>query len=210
MIFPCLYNAPIIYYALMLNGGGTLSIEQHDHYTKQTYRNRCRIIGGNGVMDMVIPIIKKHGKKTLMKDVEIDNDAHWQQVHWKSINSAYASSPFFEYVADYYQTLYSKKQRFLIDFNCALLSTTMELLNIDLKYTLTDSYNDIGFRDDIRETIHPKRPFKSGVVSYNLPPYQQVFSDRHGFVSDLSILDLLFNEGQNAGMFMKNSISKKL
>ena len=145
-----------------------------------------------------------------MKDVRIDNDAHWQAVHWKSINSAYASSPFFEYVADYYQALYSKKQEFLIDLNCDLLSTTMELLNINLKYSLSDSYIEVESMDDIRETIHPKRPFKSGVVRYKLPPYQQVFSDRHGFISDLSILDLLFNEGQNAGMFLKNSLAKNV
>ena len=209
MIYPCLYNAPIIYYALVLHEAKSIAIEQHDHYTKQTYRNRCRILGGNGVMDLVIPVVKQHGKKTLMKDILIDNDSPWQAIHWKSINSAYASSPFFEFVSDYYQPFYSKKQNSLLDLNCELLSVSLELLNINLKYSLSDSYKPIDSNDDLRETIHPKRSFISDSVVYKAQKYQQVFSDRHGNMDNLSILDLLFNEGQNAGLILKSSISTR-
>lgn len=207
MIYPCLYNAPIIFYALLLHEGKSFIIEQHDHYTKQTYRNRCRILGANGVMDLVIPIVKHHGEKTLMKDIRIDYDSPWQAIHWKSILASYASSPFFEFVSDYYQPLYSKKQKYLIDLNCEILSITLELLNIDQQYKLSSSYNPAISNDNIRDTIHPKRPFKSEFFVYKPQEYQQVFSDRHGMVNDLSILDLLFNEGQNAVLILRKIIS---
>jgi hypothetical protein len=208
MIYSCLYNAPIIYYALILHEGSSFTVEQHDHYTKQTYRNRCRILGGNGVIDLAIPVVKNHGKKTFMKDIIIDEESPWRAIHWKSINSAYASSPFFEFVSDYYLPLYSKKQKYLIDFNCKLLSVTLELLNIGLKYSLSDSFKPSDSSTDLRESIHPKRPFESNTLAYKLPPYQQVFSDRHGFKEDLSILDLLFNEGQSAGQILRSSLSE--
>ena len=209
MVYSCLYNAPIIYYALLLHEGSAFIVEQHDHYTKQTYRNRCRILGGNGVMDLVIPVVKLHGKKTFMKDIIIDEESPWQAIHWKSINAAYASSPFFEFVSDYYQPLYSKKQKYLIDLNCELLSLTLKLLNINLKYSMSDSYDPSDSNTDLRETIHPKRPFDSNILTYKPQTYHQVFSDRHGFKENLSILDLLFNEGQNAGQILRSTLSEK-
>ncbi len=207
MIYPCLYNAPLVYYALILHEHKPFVVEHYDHYTKQTFRNRCSILGGNGTMDIVVPVVKNHGKKTLMKDVLIDYDSSWQAVHWKSIHSAYASSPFFEYVADYYEPYYSKRYKYLADLNCDLLFTTLELLNFDLTFTKSDDFTPLDSMDDLRDTIHPKKAFKVGSMVYTPFPYQQVFSDRHGFKDNLSILDLLFNEGQNAAMILKNSVS---
>lgn len=206
MIFPSLYNAPIVYYALIQAENKSINIEQYDHYTKQTYRNRCRILGGNGRMDMVVPIVKNHGKKTLLKDVKIDYDTPWQAVHWKSINSAYASAPYFEFIQDYIEPVYLRKQNYLIDLNCELLTITSELLNLDINHVRTDRYDPVESASDIREAIHPKRPFKLNSVNYTPLPYHQVFAERYGFVKDLSILDLLFNEGQNAGMILKRSV----
>jgi len=190
----------------MLAENNSIIIEQFDHYTKQTYKNRCRILGGNGQIDMVIPVVKNHGKKTLLKDVKIDYDTPWQPVHWKSIRSAYASSPYFEYIQDYIEPVYSRKQTFLIDLNCELLSITLELLNLDVNHVRSEQYTHIDPESDIREAIHPKRPFQLKSVEYTPLPYHQVFTDRFGFVKDLSILDLLFNEGQNAGTILKRSI----
>lgn len=207
MIYPCLYNAPLVYYALLLHESSNFIIEQNDHYIKQTYRNRCRILGGNGIMSLVVPVLKTHGKKTLMKDIRIDYDPPWQAIHWKSISSSYASSPFFEFISDYYQPLYLKKERYLADLNCKLLSTTLGLLNTDMTYTRSEAYEHIDFSEDIREAIHPKRKFSMASVKFHPQSYQQVFSDRHGMVDNLSILDLLFNEGQNAGQILKASIS---
>ncbi len=206
MIFPSLYNAPIVYYALLLAKNSSVIIEQYDHYTKQTYRNRCRILGGNGPMDMHIPIVKNHGKKTVFKNVKVDYDSPWQAVHWKSINSAYASAPYFEFIQDYIEPVYSRKYTFLIDLNCELLSITSELLNIDINHVLSKQYAFIEPESDIREAIHPKRAFQMKSIEYTPLPYHQVFADRYGFVKDLSILDLLFNEGQNAGGILKRSI----
>ena len=100
MIFSSLYNAPISYYAILLRNRKMVTIEQYDHYTKQTYRNRCRILGANGIIDLVIPVVKMHGQKVFMKDVRIDYDTNWHKIHWKSIVSAYASAPFFEFMED--------------------------------------------------------------------------------------------------------------
>lgn len=207
MIFPCLYHAPIVYYALLLADPGDIILERHDHYTKQTYRNRCRILGGNGSMNLVVPIVKDHGNKTISKDVRIDYDTSWQPIHWKSINAAYASSPFFEYIIDSYQGLYEKRYIFLVDLNMDLLKLTLDLLNIDKQIQLSASYEHLSPDNDPRECIHPKRSFQMSNVSYEALPYQQVFNDRHGFVKDLSIIDLLFNEGQNAADLLKRSIS---
>lgn len=207
MIFPSLYHAPIVYYALLLSDPGDILIEQYDHYAKQTYRNRCMILGGNGSMNLVVPVVKDHGKKTISKDIRIDYDTSWQTVHWKSINAAYASSPFFEYIIDYYQPLYEKRYKFLVDLNMELLSITMEVLNISRVINLSASYEHLLPVNDPREQIHPKRSFQMAAVSYDALPYQQVFNDRYGFVKDLSIIDLLFNEGQNSEALLRKSIS---
>ncbi len=207
MIFPCLYHAPIVYYALLLADPEEITIEQHDHYTKQTFRNRCRILGGNGSMNLVVPVVKDHGLKTISKDIRIDYDTDWQPIHWKSINAAYASSPFFEYIIDSYQGLYEKHYKYLVDMNMDLLEITLELLNIDKVIKLSESYEHLPTENDSRERIHPKRSFRMSSVSYEARHYQQVFNDRYGFVKDLSILDLLFNEGQNAGDLLKRSLS---
>jgi hypothetical protein len=209
MLIPCFYNAPISYYALLIQESEAIDIEFYDHYSKQTYRNRCKILGANRVIDLVIPVVKVHGSKMHMKDVLIDYDTQWNKNHWRSIFSAYSSAPFFEFFDDAYQTFYSKNYKYLIDLNIELLAKTLEILESGKEIIPTESYQHETPNIDAREAIHPKKEFNHSTYSFHSANYQQVFSDRHGFKHDLSIIDLLFNEGPNARMILKGAISKK-
>jgi len=208
MIFPSLYNAPVSWYAMLLADREEVSLEQFDHYTKQTYRNRCRILGANGVIDLVIPIVKEHGSKTLMKDVRIDYDTPWQKIHWRSIFSSYASAPFFEFIEDAYRPFYSKSYKYLVDLNKDLITVTLDQLQVDKRYSFSENYLHTDPEGDLRELIHPKRKFTHPSVHFEPREYQQVFSDRHGFEADLSIIDLLFNEGGNACTILRESVRR--
>ncbi len=209
MIFSSLYNAPVSYYAVLSRNRDEVTIEQYDHYAKQTYRNRCRILGANGIIDLVIPVVKFHGRKVMMKDVRIDYDSHWQKIHWKSIVSAYASAPFFEFMNDSFLKFYTKRYTFLADLNMDLLLSALDLLQISANISRSTSYLPLDRKTDTREAIHPKR--KLDHTDYNFQPveYYQVFSGRHNFKADLSILDLLFNEGPNAGTVLSKSITDR-
>jgi hypothetical protein len=206
MIFSSVYNAPLSYYAVLLRNKSAVTIEQHDHYMKQTYRNRCKILGANGVIDLVIPVVKNHGQKVLMKDIKIDYDSNWHKIHWKSIVSAYASAPFFEFMDDSFSVFYDKRYTFLADLNMDLLHSALDLLQVSARVCRSTSYLQIDREKDIREVIHPKRAFFHTDYVFQPVEYYQVFSDRHGFKADLSILDLLFNEGPNASTILSRSI----
>lgn len=205
MVLPCYHNPPVSYFALLTQGKGPVVIEQSDHYTKQTYRNRCRILGANGVISLVVPVVKKHGYKTHMKDIRVDYDMDWQRIHWQSIRSAYASAPFFEFMEDCYQPIYKKKHTFLADLNMALLHAAMEQLQMNRSVETTNRFIHPDPGADLNLAIHPKRPFRHTEYSFQPAPYHQVFIGRHGFRPDLSILDLLFNEGPNAGAVLNAS-----
>jgi hypothetical protein len=207
MILPCFYNAPISLYALIMQQEGEVMIEQLDHYSKQTYRNRCRILGANGVINLVIPVVRKHSAKILMKDVRIDYDTSWHKIHWKSIFSAYASAPFFEYFYDSFTRFYEKRFVYLRDLNFELMQTTLTILEKPVTISRTENYIPLNNEYDVRESVHPKRAFHHGAYSFTPYKYHQVFSMRHGFIEDLSILDLLFNEGPNANMILLKSLS---
>ncbi|MEX0988181.1 MAG: WbqC family protein [Bacteroidales bacterium] len=209
MVLPCYYNAPVSYFSLLLQHGNKTVIEQFDHYSKQTYRNRCRILGANGVINLVIPIVKVHGTRLLMKDVRIDYDTKWQHNHWRSISSAYSSAPFFEFINDSFIPFYLKHYKFLADFNFELLRASLSLFGRQMNLDRTETYHSPEPGTDISEVIHPKKAFRHHRYAYHPIPYHQVFSDRHGFVSELSILDLLFNEGSNAGKVLSDSILVK-
>ncbi len=209
MILPSFYNAPVSYFATVLHSSDKVIIEQFDHYSKQTYRNRCRILGSNGVIVLSIPVINLHGSKVLMKDIRIDYSTSWNKNHWKSIVSAYASAPFFEFVEDSFSGYYSKRYTFLIDLNTELFLTVLNLLQVEVAVSKSSDYKVLEPGYDFRECIHPKRVFKHREFRFHPTEYYQVFSERHGFKRDLSILDLLFNEGANSSVILSNSMSHK-
>jgi len=184
-------------------------IEKYDHYIKQTYRNRCNIMGANGILPLSIPVLKGQAHKTFVQDIRIDNQKKWQKLHWRSIESAYRHSPFFEFYQDEFYPFYMQRFDFLLEFNTALLEIILQSLEIEntIKYSKEFIIADGEDYADYREAIHPKRdPFSD---PFYIPvPYQQVFAERHGFKANLSIIDLLFNEGPNARSVLEECIAR--
>lgn len=171
--------------------------EIHETFPKQTYRNRTRILGANGVMDLSIPVKKPFGSKSKTNQILIDYSVNWQQIHWKSIESAYKNSPFFEYYSDTIKELLMQKDDLLIVKNEKLHHHICELLGIESNYELSSNYIVDEIQKDYRTSISPKI---ESVFQHE--SYIQVFQDRTEFKPNLSILDLLFNEGPNSVSFL--------
>lgn len=193
------YLAPVEYYRVMACAGKVM-LEACDYYVKQTYRNRCRIATANGPMDLTVPVEKTGGDKQLMRDVKIAYHTQWQAQHWRAIASAYNSTPFFEYYKDYFRPFYEKKWTYLWDFNEALQAVVLEQLELQPVVERTDGYRaDWGMEVmDLREAIHPKRP----PVMRLSKPYYQVFAQKYGFLPNMSVIDLLFNMGNEAVLWL--------
>ena len=192
------YWAPISYFTAMYRHGGAV-VEQHDTYIKQTYRNRCNIVGAQGVQTLTIPV-EKPSPHTIMRDVRISDHGNWRHLHRTAIASAYGSSPFYEYYADDINRLYEKQYQYLVDYNCAQIECVCNWLNIHLDISLSENYLPQGtaLDTDLREAIHPKHPDTKAIEPYLPRPYYQVFASRYGFIQDVSILDLLCNMGNES------------
>jgi len=199
------YLPPIQYISKLILSSEVL-LEQHEKYQKQTYRNRCCIYGANGHQTLVVPVLKQ--KEGLITDVHIDHEKKWQQNHWKSIESAYRLSPYFEYYADDLSGFYKKKTDRLFEWNLELLRHIIELLCIQTPLGLTGSFQPPAEEDenDFRYSIHPKDRMNKPDHTFHPIKYQQVFIDKFGFIPNLSILDLVFNEGPHALEVVRNSI----
>ena len=200
------YFGPIQYFTKFLLFPDRI-IEQFDHYGKQTYRNRCRIYGANGILTLSIPVLKGSEHKTLVKDIRIDYSRNWRKLHWKSMESAYRHSPFFEFYMDDIRALLDRKHTYLLDLNLEVLDRLLDALEIAGNYSLTQGFGGTGSGHfiDLREAIHPKVD-PSEDQYFRAEPYAQVFADRMGFKENLSIIDLLFNAGPDAGMILEKCI----
>lgn len=189
------YFGPVSQFVAMVNADDIV-FENEDNYQKQTYRNRMYIYGANGKLLLNIPI-KHTGNKSghqKYKDIRIENDFPWQKQHWKSLETVYRTSPFFEFYEDEFYPLYHREFKFLMDFNYHSLQLALECLQLDLSYEKTEEYikepTDIT---DGRSLIEAKNK-----KHQEFEPYFQVFQEKFSFLSDLSIVDLIFNEGPNA------------
>lgn len=199
------YFAPVSHYALMSQATEVV-FEDDDNYQKQTYRNRTYIYGANGKLLLNIPIKhSKDGKHQKYRDVKVENNFEWQKLHWKSLQSAYRSSPFFEYYEDDFAPLFEQKQKFLLDFNYKCFEVVSDNLQWDITYTKTEEYFMSPEQVDLRHSIAAKKP-----SLFSVTPYYQVFEEKKGFLPDLSILDLLFNEGTNALSYLESQDVEKL
>ena len=172
-------------------------IEQHDHFVKQTYRNRCVIATANGTQTLTVPIERYDGTKWPMRDIRISDHGNWRHLHWNALVSAYGETPFFEFYADDLRPFFEKHHTFLFDLNLDIMHTMCQLLDVRPQVTLSEQYIVLPSEDDavvdFREAIRPKHPLPD--ADFNPTPYYQVRAQRHGFLPNLSILDLLFNEG---------------
>lgn len=204
------YLAPIEYYSKLLTYDA-IYIEQHDNYTKQTYRNRCNIIGPGGILPLSIPTVRPETLKCPMKDIRISDHGNWRHLHWNAIESAYNNTPFFEYYKDDFAPFYEKKYEFLFDFNEELRRLICELIDMTPNINYTTAYKtDFAKHEvDFREVIHPKKDFALEDPEFVVQPYYQVFEAKHGFLPNASIVDLLFNMGPESVLVLQKSIQEK-
>ncbi len=181
-------------------------LESHEHYVKQSYRNRCYILGANKVEMLIVPVVDGN-KKILVKDIQIDYQQKWPEIHWRTIKAAYGKSPFFEFFGDYFQQALQKKPQFLWDMNYELLTICLKLLQIDKTISLTETYEkepESGVFD-ARGLINPKKDSET-IIHYQPIAYQQNFGSE--FVPNLSIIDLLFCRGNQSLGILKKSFIK--
>jgi len=174
--------------------------ETDDNFLKQTYRNRCYIYGANGKLGLNIPVIHSQKNRQKYKDVKIFNEDNWQSNHWKSLLSAYRTSPFFEYYEDELSPLFNTKADYVLDHNFKCLEVICDCLQIELKTSKTISYQkNIEDKTDCRFLVNAKKEAHQIFANYT-----QVFSNKHGYIPNLSILDLLFNEGPNCLNYLES------
>jgi len=197
------YFGPIQWYQ-KLNRYDECLIERHESFIKQTYRNRMIIPTTNGPLSLTIPT--NHDISLSMKDIRISDHANWRHVHWNALLSAYGESPFFEYYQDDIRPFYEKKYEFLFDFNMETTEKMIELLDIRPKISITEAYiqskeqKEEGEIKDFRDAIRPKKPLPD--AEFAPQRYYQVYEQKHGFLPNMSILDLLFNEGNEAIFYL--------
>ncbi|MBS1634644.1 MAG: WbqC family protein [Bacteroidetes bacterium] len=185
------------YFRLLLSGK-PIVLEKHEHYRKQSYRNRCVIYSANGPLVLSIPVIKQSLKEPI-GDKRISYAENWQNQHWRAIASAYKNSPYFEYFEDEFRPFYEKEFEFLFDYNLQLLQCILKILRQSPDLTFTEMYQKSNESVlDVREQIDPK---KKTLFEYG--PYYQVFSEKHGFIPNLSVIDLLFHEGINSLKYLQ-------
>ena len=221
-LFSTAYLPPVSYFAAMAQemsgltdrrGDGSsmelspsvVYIEACENFQKQSYRNRCRFYGADGVQTLSFPIKHEGGThKIPISEIKIDYKTPWVQQHERAIVSAYRTSAYFEYYQDELFAILENGYERLFDLNLALIRFFIEKTGIAVELRLTEDYvADPEGVEDLRETIHPKRP-NTILADLELEkPYFQVFSQKHGFQSDLSVMDLLFNEGPDSILYLK-------
>jgi hypothetical protein len=193
------YFPPAEYFYLIAHSNKVL-IEKWENYHKQTYRNRCRILGANGPLMLSVPVLRGSFHKTPIRDLKIDNSRRWHELHLRSITSAYATAPFYEYYFDAISTVIKKPFSFLLDLNAEALSAVTEAIGISKDTDFTKEYLPEGtFAGDYRYLI------TSDV--YKEMPYMQVFAERFGYFPGLSIIDVLLNNGPGTGALMLGSLA---
>ncbi|MBS1951607.1 MAG: hypothetical protein OJF59_001282 [Cytophagales bacterium] len=183
---------PSLEYFCALNGHRQILLEQHEYFVKQTYRNRCYLNTSQGVKRLSVPLQNRHGK-IIFKDVKVEAGTTWRNNHWRTIESAYRSSPYFQFYADDLNDILFKNFSFLADLNHALLSFCLKNLKWQMTIEKTTSYQkNIVSAIDLRSQITDHTPFLSRNF-YKPLPYVQTFGNV--FVPNLSVIDLLFCEG---------------
>ena len=223
------YFGPVQWYQKLYRAEH-VEIEQWESFQKQTYRNRCLIATTQGVQALTVPIVR--GESPLIKDIRISDHGNWRHLHWNALQSAYGDSPFFDYFQDDIRPFFEKKWEYLLDFNEAIRVKMCELIDIQPNVSFTEDFTvySLQFTDDLlaspsfstkeaaelpsvnckpltvnksldfRSAINPKHPVED--PDFTAKPYYQVYQQKHGFLPNLSILDLLFNMGREGIFFL--------
>jgi hypothetical protein len=196
-IFPLFYLPPVSYFTTLKEQGFDFMLEKYEHFPKQTFRNRAVIASPDGTLDLILPVVKGSKTHTPMKDVKISYDSKWQRLHWLSLQTCYRSSAYFEFYEDGLAPFYEKKYTYLFDLNLELLNWFFKQLKVNPVVHLTAEYEKEMITDlDFRNKFD-----KKDIHQVNTKSYFQVFSDRNAFISNLSIVDLLFNQGPQAKLY---------
>lgn len=199
IVLSACYLPPISYFHAISKCEGDILLDKYEHFPKQTYRNRAKISTANGILDLIVPI--QHGRKEhiAMKDVKINYDHDWQRLHWLSLQTAYRSSAYFEFYENEFYSFYEKKYDFLFDYNVEQTALILKCLKIKKSINFTDKYESTYDETlDLRSSIHPKKDS----ILVDAKPYYQIFEDRNGFLPDLSVIDLIFNQGPQSKSYL--------
>lgn len=197
ILLPIFYLPPISWFSFFLDDENEVIFEQFENFPKQTYRNRANIYGANGKLSLIIPI--KHNGKREMKDIEVSNAENWKQLHWKSIKTAYQSSPYFEYYENQLQAIFETEETSLMKFNLRALDIIQKILKTQKAYSLNEEFIKLPEEVNFRESFIAKHDSE-----FEMEEYYQTFSDKLGFIKDLSILDLICNKGPETLTYLKS------
>ena len=223
-ILPAFYFGSVEHYRLLARCEKAI-IDTGEHYERQSYRNRTTIIGPNGTNDLVVQIARRSGKKMPVRSVGLSYAETWPQQHLHAIRSAYGQTPWFVHYIDEIEQVILQKYERLVDLDMATIRLGMKWLGVKTELVVSEEYvvqsslsdvlcgpedpGRIGHRTsdnsttlDLRTSFHPKKPLPSEVTPVR--PYTQVFTDRHGFIPRLSIIDVVCNCGPEAGRIIRS------
>ncbi len=201
ILLPVFYLPPVSWFSVFLNEEFEVNLEQYEHFPKQTFRNRANIYGANGKLSLIIPI--HHNGKRVMREIEVSDAENWRALHWKSIKNAYQSSPYFEFYEDKLRQIFESSEKSLLKFNLNALEILLKILKTEKAYHLNSEYSEIPESKDFRTEFSAKSP-----KHFGLEEYYQTFSDKLGFIEDLSIIDLICNKGPESMTYLKNNSTK--
>lgn len=190
-VFPMFYLPPVEYFTKLKAYKPDIVIEKHEFFPKQTYRNRANIYSPDGMLTLVVPVVKGSKVHTITKDVKISYDFRWQRQHWMSLETCYRRSAYFEYYEDDFARFYQNNYTYLFDYNEELLHLLLKLTKLPINISYTETYEkEYSGLEDLRTSMSAKKE-----PNVEQKPYFQVFEERKGFMKNLSIIDLLFNQG---------------
>jgi len=203
VLLPVAYLPPVSWMAVAFQSE-CIVLEINETYPKQTYRNRCSIATSSGILSLTVPVKRANGNHTKTCDIQIDNSKNWQQLHWRSILTAYNKTPYFLFYRDIFEPVFFRKYELLMELNRDILRCIFKVMkrrNIEIIYT--NEYISKPDFHDLRNSFHPKTNPHEG-IALTLPRYMQAFEENHGYLPDLSIIDLLFNLGPEALKYLAN------
>ena len=197
------YFGPVQWYQ-KLHRAESVLMEQWESFQKQTYRNRCLIATTQGVQALTVPVVRN--ESSLIKDIRISDHGNWRHLHWNALQSAYGESPFFEYYQDDIRPFFEQRWDYLVDYNEAIVNKMCELIDIQPNISRTKEFFHSSLLiprstiTDYRSAINPKHPVSDS--DFAPKPYYQVYAAKHGFLPNLSVLDLLFNMGPESIFYL--------